>query len=78
MDAVIVSTTIASVMELDGRVIDPVALKFVVVILVAVKLAGLKFVAAKFVKNAFVDVTEVPVAVVKPKAPESVPPDNSR
>ena len=52
--------------------------RFVEVMLVAVKLAGLKLVAAKLVKNAFVLVTDVPVAVVNPKAPESVPPVNNR
>ena len=72
------STTIASVIELAGRVIAPVALKFVVVMLVVLMLAGAKFVAAKVSKKALVDVTEVPVAVVNPNAPERVPPVRRR
>lgn len=39
---------------------------------------AVKFVAAKFVKKALVDVTDVPVAVVNPNAPESVPPVKSK
>ena len=51
-----------------AEIFNDVALKFVPVAEVNVKLE----------KKALVDVTLVPVAVVKPKAPESVPPDNSR
>ena len=52
--------------------------KLVVVTLVVLMLAGLKFVAAKLVKKAFVEVIDVPVAVVKPNAPDNVPPVNNR
>jgi len=37
-----------------------------------------KVVPAKFVKKPLVEVTDVPVAVVKPKAPDKVPPVNNR
>ena len=49
-----------------------------VVTLVVLTFVGEKFVAAKLVKKPLVEVTDVPVAVVKPKAPDSVPPVKSR
>ena len=50
-----------------------------IVVVLNVELAEIfNEVAARLVKKPLVEVTEVPVAVVKPKAPESVPPDNSR
>lgn len=78
MEAVIVSTTMASVMELDGREITPVAFRLVVVILVATKLVGLKLVAARLVKKALVEVIDVPVADVNPSSPDNVPPVSNR
>ena len=66
-------TTIASVMELLGRLTVPEIFKLVEVALVDVKL-----VAAKVVKEALVEVTLVPVAVVNPKAPDRVPPVSKR
>ena len=83
------STTIASVMELFGRLRAPETFKLVVVadeIVVLPKLVTpviFKFVlvtepAARLVKKPLVEVTLVPVAVVKPKAPDSVPPVRSK
>ena len=68
-----VSTTIASVMELDGRDSEPETAR-----LVDVTFAITPLVPARFVKKPLVDVTEVPVAVVKPKAPDKVPPLKSK
>ena len=60
------------------RTVRPLTFKLVDVTLVVLMLAGEKLVAAKLVKNALVEVTDVPVAVVKPKAPDSVPPVKSK
>ncbi len=46
--------------------------------MVVLTFVGEKFVTAKLVKKLLVEVTDVPVAVVKPKAPESVPPVRSK
>ena len=94
-----VSTTIASVMELVGNDTDqetfklvevteeimvlpnlvrPETVRLVEVILPATILAGVKLVAPRFVKKPLVDVTLVPVAVVKPNAPDNVPPVRRR
>ena len=61
-----------------ARTVRPLTFKLVDVTLVVLMLAGEKLVAAKLVKNALVEVTDVPVAVVKPKAPDSVPPVKSK
>ena len=42
------------------------------------KLVEVAEVAARLEKKAFVEVTEVPVAVVKPKAPDNVPPVSNK
>ena len=42
------------------------------------KLVEVTDVAAMLEKKAFVEVTEVPVAVVKPKAPDNVPPVSNK
>lgn len=68
----------ASVMELDGKATDPETFKLVEVMEVAIKLVRFKLVAAKVSKKPFVLVTDVPVAVVNPNAPESVPPVRSK
>ena len=60
------------------RTVRPEIFKLVLVTLVVLILAGEKLVAAKLVKKALVLVTDVPVAVVKPKAPDSVPPVKSK
>ena len=89
-----VSTTIASVMELAGKETDPETAKLVEVTedimeeprlvrpetfkLVEVIPVTETFVPAKLVKKPLVDVTEVPVAVVKPNAPDNVPPVSSK
>jgi len=84
-----VSTTMASVTELFGRLRDPVKLKLVVVTeeitvlprlvrLVMFKLVPVAEVMTKLEKKALVEVTDVPVAVVKPRAPDSVPPVSKR
>ena len=84
-----VSTTIASVTELFGRFKAPETFKLVVVTEEMVVLPKLvtpvtfKFVLvtdekARLVKKALVEVMDVPVAVVKPKAPDSVPPVSKR
>ena len=83
------STTIASVTELFGRFKAPETFRLVVVAEEIVVLPRLvtpvifKFVPvaeeiAKLEKNALVEVTDVPVAVVKPKAPDKVPPVRRR
>ena len=61
-----------------AKTVRPLTFKLVVVTLVVLMLAGEKFVAAKLVKKPFVEVTDVPVAVVNPNAPESVPPVSNR
>ena len=68
-----VSTTMASVMELDGKDRAPETAR-----LVEVTFAITPFVPARFVKKPLVDVTLVPVAVVKPNAPDNVPPVRRR
>ena len=68
----------ASVTELDGRFKAPETFKFVVVTLLALIYVGFKLVAAKVPKKPLVEVTDVPVAVVKPKAPDKVPPVKSK
>ena len=45
---------------------------------VALKLVPVAEVNVKLAKKALVDVTDVPVAVVKPKAPDRVPPVRSK
>ena len=60
------------------KTVKPLTFKLVVVTLVVLILAGEKLVAAKLVKKPLVLVTEVPVAVVKPNAPDSVPPVSNR
>ena len=65
--AVIVSTTMASVMELEGRFTEPLIYKLVEVIEVAERFAGEKFVAESVVKKALVDVILVPLALPKLK-----------
>ena len=61
-----------------AKLIRPEAYRLVVVTFVVLMLAGEKLVAARLVKKPFVLVTLVPVAVVNPKAPESVPPVSNR
>ena len=84
-----VSTTMASDTELAGRLRAVVTFRLVVVTLVIVvlprldvseiyKLVEVAEVATKLEKKALVEVTDVPVAVVKPKAPERVPPVRSK
>lgn len=73
MEAVIESATMASVTELVGKLTEPLTYK-----LVEVAEADTKSVDAKLIKKPLVEVTLVPVAVVKPKAPESVPPVRSK
>ncbi len=65
MAAVILSATMASVMELFGKLTTPVTFKLVVVTLLATMLVGEKFVVARLVKKPLVLVTLTPVAVVK-------------
>ena len=59
------SATIASVIELFGRLTTPETFKFVVVTLEAIRLLGEKLVVARFVKKPLVLVTLSPVAVRK-------------
>ena len=84
-----VSATMASVTELFGRFKAPETFRLVVVAEVIVVPAKLvtpvifKFVPVAEVKfrlekKAFVEVTDVPVAVVNPKAPDSIPPVSKR
>ena len=73
-----VSTTMASVTELDGNDNAPETFKLVVVTLLALIYVGFKLVAAKVPKKPLVEVTLVPVAVVKPKAPDKVPPVSNK
>ena len=61
-----------------ARTVRPLIFKLVDVTLVVLMLAGEKLVAAKLVKKPLVLVTDVPVAVVKPKAPDRVPPVSNR
>ena len=61
-----------------ARTVRPEIFKLVEVTLVVLMLAGEKLVAAKLVKKPLVLVTDVPVAVVKPKAPDRVPPVSNR
>ena len=68
----------ASVTELDGRFKAPETFKLVVVTEVAEIFVGFKLVAARVVKKPLVEVTLVPVAVVKPKAPDNVPPVSNK
>ena len=56
-----------------ARTVRPLTFK-----LVEVTLLVLTFVAAKLVKKPLVEVTDVPVAVVKPKAPDKVPPVSNK
>lgn len=50
-----------------------------IVVVLNVELAEMfRLVAAKVSKKPFVLVTDVPVAVVKPKAPDNVPPVSKR
>ena len=60
------------------KTVRPLTFKLVVVTFVVLMLAGEKLVAARLVKKPFVEVTLVPVAVVKPNAPDSVPPVSNR
>ena len=69
----IVSTTIASLIELFGRESEPETARLVEVTFVITP-----FVPAKLAKKPLVDVTLVPVAVEKPKAPDNVPPLKSK
>lgn len=99
MEAVIVSTTIASVMELEGSATDPEMFKLVEVMediiaeprlvrpeifklvdvtFVATMLVDVKSVAPRLPKKPLVEVTDVPVAVVKPNGPDRVPPVRSK
>ena len=89
MLAVIVSTTIASVTELFGRLNEPETYKLVVVAFVATrfeifalpKLATpetYKFVEVAFTNIALVEVKAVPLALVKNNGPVSVPPASGR
>ena len=55
-----------------------VKLALVLVMLLVLILAGEKLVAARLVKKPLVEVTLVPVAVVKPKAPDKVPPVSNK
>jgi len=68
----------ASVTELDGNDNAPETFKLVVVTLLALIYVGFKLVAAKVPKKPLVEVTLVPVAVVKPKAPDKVPPVSNK
>ncbi len=94
MEAVIVSTTIASVMLLLGKDTDPETFKLVEVTedimveprlvrpdtykLVEVIPVTVALVAPRVVKKPLVEVTDVPVAFTNPKSPVSVPPVKSR
>lgn len=88
MEAVIVSTTMASVTELFGKFNTPETYRLVEVALVAVRFVTVSLVEARVVKNALVDVTEVarntvevmavPEAEVKYNGPVSVPPASGR
>ena len=64
--------------ELDGSTRAPVTFKLVVVTLPELIYIGFKLVAAKVPKKPLVEVTDVPVAVVKPKAPDKVPPVSNK
>ena len=61
-----------------ARLVRAETYRLVVVTLVVEILAGEKLVAARLVKKPLVLVTDVPVAVVKPKAPDRVPPVSNR
>lgn len=90
----IVSTTIASVIEFAGNDTAPVTATLVEVSedimelprvvrsetyrLVEVMPVIVAFVAPRLLKKPLVEVTLVPVAVVKPNAPDNVPPVKSR
>ena len=79
----------ASVMELFGRLKDPLTFKLVVVALVATRFEipavprlltpeTYRFVEVAFTKIALVDVRAVPLAEVKNRGPLSVPPANGK
>ena len=84
-----VSTTMASVMELDGKLNEPLTFILVVVALVATRVEipavpklltpeTYKFVEVALTKIALVDVRAVPLAEVNTKEPERVPPARGR
>jgi len=65
LEAVILSATIASTIELFGNDNAPVTFKFVVVTLLATMLVGEKLVVPRLVKKPLVLVILSPLAVVK-------------